>query len=95
MPMTVPTHPAAVVALKLWRPRWFDGVALVLGAAAPDLAYALDGSAPPHRCRPTGTAPPVPPDTPRQPPRAGTLVATRVAWSADPGSGGKLAREGD
>ena len=44
MPMTFPTHPAAVVGLKLWRPRWFDGVALVLGAMAPDLAYALDGS---------------------------------------------------
>jgi hypothetical protein len=42
--MTLPTHPAAVVGLKLWRPRWFDGVALVLGAMAPDLAYALDGS---------------------------------------------------
>lgn len=42
--MTLPTHPAAVVWLKLWRPRWFDGVALVIGAMAPDLAYALDGS---------------------------------------------------
>lgn len=42
--MTFPTHPAAVVGLKVWRPRWFDGVALVLGAMAPDLAYALDGS---------------------------------------------------
>jgi hypothetical protein len=42
--MTFPTHPAAVVGLKLWRPRWFDGVALVIGAIAPDLAYALDGS---------------------------------------------------
>jgi hypothetical protein len=34
----------AVLPLKLWRPRWFDGVALVLGSMAPDLAYALDGS---------------------------------------------------
>lgn len=42
--MTFPTHPAAVVGLKLWRPRWFDGVALILGTMAPDLAYALDGS---------------------------------------------------
>jgi hypothetical protein len=39
-----PTHPVAVLPLKLWRPRWFDGVALVLGSMAPDLAYALDGS---------------------------------------------------
>ncbi|HEY8453643.1 MAG: DUF4184 family protein [Micromonosporaceae bacterium] len=42
--MTFPTHPAAVVAMKLWRPRRFDGVALVLGAMAPDLAYVVDGS---------------------------------------------------
>ncbi|MDI6104688.1 DUF4184 family protein [Actinoplanes sp. NEAU-A12] len=42
--MTFPTHPAAVLPLKLWRPRWFDGVALVLGSAAPDVAYAFDGS---------------------------------------------------
>lgn len=41
MPLTVPSHPVAVVPLKLWRPRWFDGVALVVGAVAPDLAYAL------------------------------------------------------
>ncbi|WP_433361318.1 DUF4184 family protein [Actinoplanes sp. CA-142083] len=44
MPLTVPTHPAAVLPLKLWRPRWFDGVALAVGSTAPDLAYALDGS---------------------------------------------------
>lgn len=42
--MTFPSHPAAVLPLKLWRPRWFDGVALVLGSAAPDLAYLFDGS---------------------------------------------------
>jgi hypothetical protein len=42
-PLTLPTHPVAVVPLKLWRPRWFDGVALVLGAIAPDVAYAADG----------------------------------------------------
>jgi hypothetical protein len=29
-----------VLPLKLWRPRWFDGVALAVGAAAPDIAYA-------------------------------------------------------
>jgi hypothetical protein len=41
--LTLPTHPLAVVPLKLWRPRWFDGVGLVLGTIAPDLAYAADG----------------------------------------------------
>ncbi|MFC5002005.1 DUF4184 family protein [Dactylosporangium cerinum] len=44
MPLTFPTHPAAVLPLKLWRPRWFDEIALVIGSMAPDLAYALDGS---------------------------------------------------
>jgi hypothetical protein len=44
MPSTVPSHPAAVLALKLWRPRRFDGVALTAGAAAPDVAYLIDGS---------------------------------------------------
>ena len=42
MPSTLPTHPLAVLPLKLWRPHWFDGVALAVGAAAPDIAYALD-----------------------------------------------------
>ncbi|MBM2623902.1 DUF4184 family protein [Actinoplanes sp. LDG1-06] len=42
MALTVPTHPL-IVALKVWRPRWFDGVALAVGSMAPDLAYALDG----------------------------------------------------
>ncbi|MFC5006185.1 DUF4184 family protein [Dactylosporangium cerinum] len=41
MPATLPTHPLAVLPLKLWRPRWFDGVALAVGATAPDIAYAL------------------------------------------------------
>lgn len=44
MPLTFPTHPVAVLPLKLWRPGWFDGLALVLGSMAPDLAYVLDGS---------------------------------------------------
>lgn len=44
MPATFPAHPAAVLPLKLWRPAWFDGVALAAGSMAPDLAYALDGS---------------------------------------------------
>ncbi|WP_144125658.1 DUF4184 family protein [Catellatospora sichuanensis] len=43
MPLTLPTHPVAVVPLKLWRPRWFDGVALTIGTVAPDLAFAADG----------------------------------------------------
>jgi len=44
VPLTFPTHPVAVLPLKLWRPLWFDGVALVLGSMAPDVAYAFDGS---------------------------------------------------
>lgn len=44
MPLTFPSHAALPLPLKLWRPRWFDGVALVVGSGAPDLAYALDGS---------------------------------------------------
>ena len=44
MPATVPSHPGVVLPLKVWRPRWFDGVALAVGSAAPDVAYALDGS---------------------------------------------------
>lgn len=43
MPLTVPTHPLAVLPLKLRWPRGFDGVALVLGSIAPDIAYAADG----------------------------------------------------
>jgi hypothetical protein len=39
VPATFPSHAGAVLPLKLWRPRWFDGVALVVGAALPDLAY--------------------------------------------------------
>jgi hypothetical protein len=48
MPATFPSHAAAVLPLKLWRPRWFDGVALVIGSAAPDLPYAV-------RCHPPYT----------------------------------------
>ncbi len=43
MPATLPSHQGAVAWLKLWRPHWFDGVALVVGAAAPDAAYAVAG----------------------------------------------------
>lgn len=43
MPATFPSHAAAPLPLKVWRPRWFDGVALVAGSAAPDAYYALNG----------------------------------------------------
>jgi hypothetical protein len=44
MPATFPSHQAAVLPLKLWRPGWFDGVALCVGAASPDVSYLIDGS---------------------------------------------------
>lgn len=44
MPATFPSHLGVVLPLKVWRPRWFDGVALAVGSAAPDVAYAFDGS---------------------------------------------------
>jgi hypothetical protein len=43
MPATIPAHPAAVLPLKLIRPRRFDGVALVVGAMAPDIPHAFAG----------------------------------------------------
>jgi len=43
VPLTFPNHQAVVLPLKLWRPRWFDGVALCTGAAAPDVSYGFDG----------------------------------------------------
>lgn len=43
MPATFPSHAAGALPLKLWRPRRFDGVALVAGSAAPDAYYALNG----------------------------------------------------
>lgn len=43
MPATFPSHAAAVLPLKLWRPHWSDGVALVVGSMAPDLGYPLAG----------------------------------------------------
>jgi hypothetical protein len=42
MPATVPSHQAAVLPLKLRYPRAFDGVALVVGSAAPDVVYTVD-----------------------------------------------------
>jgi hypothetical protein len=41
VPLTFPSHAAAVLPLKFARRRWFDGVALVIGSAAPDLPYAV------------------------------------------------------
>lgn len=41
MPITFPAHQAAVLPLKLWRPRWFDGTALVVGSGSPDLFSVL------------------------------------------------------
>jgi len=39
VPLTYPAHQAPAIALKIVRPRWFDGTALCVGAALPDLAY--------------------------------------------------------
>ncbi|MEU9515166.1 DUF4184 family protein [Micromonospora sp. NPDC048169] len=44
MPLTFPSHLAPVLPLKLWRPGWFDGVALCTGAVAPDVAYLFTGT---------------------------------------------------
>ena len=43
MPFTFLPHQAAVVPLKIWRPRWFSGTALAIGSMAPDLEYFLRG----------------------------------------------------
>lgn len=44
MPLTYLSHQAAVLPLKMWRPTWFDGTALVFGSMAPDWAYVFNGS---------------------------------------------------
>ena len=41
VPLTFPAHQVAVLPLKLWRPRWFDGIALVVGSGSPDLFNAI------------------------------------------------------
>jgi hypothetical protein len=41
VPLTFPSHAAAVMPLKIRRPHWFDGVALVVGSTAPDLPYGV------------------------------------------------------
>ena len=47
MPATIPSHQAAVLALKVRFPDRFDGVALIVGSAAPDIGYVLAGIAEP------------------------------------------------
>jgi hypothetical protein len=47
VPATIPSHQAAVLPLKLRFPHRFDGVALVIGSAAPDIGYVLAGIAEP------------------------------------------------
>ncbi|MEV0647399.1 DUF4184 family protein [Phytomonospora sp. NPDC050363] len=41
MPLTVPAHQAALLPLKILWPSRVDGIALVMGSVAPDLAYAF------------------------------------------------------
>lgn len=41
MPVSFPAHQALIVGAKLAAPRWIDGTALCIGAAAPDLAYGF------------------------------------------------------
>lgn len=47
VPATIPSHQAAVLPLKVRFPSRFDGVALVIGSAAPDIGYVLAGIAEP------------------------------------------------
>jgi hypothetical protein len=47
VPATIPSHQAAILPLKLRFPARFDGVALVIGSAAPDIGYVLAGIAEP------------------------------------------------
>ena len=39
VPLAYPAHQAPAIALKILRPEWFDGTALCVGAAMPDLAF--------------------------------------------------------
>ena len=41
MPWMVPSHTAPILPLKMWKPRAFSGLALCLGALAPDLDFVL------------------------------------------------------
>lgn len=62
VPLTFPSHAAAVMPLKPARPRWFDGVALVAGSTAPAvrdgvIGVGRRGDPPPvGRPRPRSTA---------------------------------------
>jgi hypothetical protein len=44
VPFTFVSHQAPAVALKVIRPSWFDGTALVIGSMAPDFAYVFAGT---------------------------------------------------
>jgi membrane-bound metal-dependent hydrolase YbcI (DUF457 family) len=44
MPFTFFSHQAPVLPLKLWRPRWFCGTALVIGSMAPDFESFVTGT---------------------------------------------------
>jgi hypothetical protein len=44
LPFTFVSHQAPAVGLKMVRPRWFDGTALVIGSMSPDLAYGVTNS---------------------------------------------------
>jgi hypothetical protein len=41
LPWIAPSHQAPALILKLWKPRWFSGLALVLGTIAPDLEFIV------------------------------------------------------
>lgn len=50
MPATF-SHPAAILPLRRWAPRWLDTTGLVIGSMAPDLGYFLllfDGASKAH-----------------------------------------------
>lgn len=42
MPVTFPAHQGFIVGAKLAAPKWFDGTALCIAAATPDLAYGVN-----------------------------------------------------
>jgi hypothetical protein len=48
VPATFPSHAGGILTLKVFWPRWIDGVALVVGAAMPDLAYVAGCCSPPQ-----------------------------------------------
>ncbi|MBI3724150.1 DUF4184 family protein [bacterium] len=43
MPFTLLAHQAPVLPLKMWKPGWFSGTALVIGSVAPDVEYVFQG----------------------------------------------------